>query len=389
MALRWVAALVLGQLVLGCATARVVRLETGDGANLVYKSPGRLGSTEIREDAFRQSLVRLVLDARLALRAEEASRSRIRFASTAGARVSSSLEGHAGCARWEDPEECLFLLADGGSLLDHSGRRRLALSFAWDGVWDGVEEAVREVTHPLALKAMVTSALAAYMLLVVAPEPVTKLVAIALTVYVVAYIGLDAFTELVSGWQVLSWEVERAVSFAQLEAAGHRFGTVMGANGARVLILALTAVLGGGAANLASKGPALPGFARAALAAETNAGLRLTAAMTGGVRSLTVSESGLTVAVAPTAVATVAWDGAPGSTAAGAPPETPATELRQLFSGLRSVPGYPPNFKAAQNGTARVRVNNKALLEKLREVEPGVWNKVYRNRSPAQAAFAS
>jgi len=180
--------------------------------------------------------------------------------------------------------------------------------------WRGVQDAVKEVVHPLAFKAMITSAMAAYMLLVVAPEPLTKLVAIALTTYVIAYVGLDAFMSLVEGWQRLSADSEKAMSFEELEDAGHHFGKVMGVNGARVFILALTAALGGGAANMVSKGPMLPGFARAALAAETNAGIQMSAAMTGGVRSISIAEGAMTVGLAPTAVAAVVQAGSGNAT---------------------------------------------------------------------------
>ncbi|WP_201768964.1 hypothetical protein [Myxococcus stipitatus] len=254
----------------------------------------------------------------------------------------------------------------------------MAISFAWDGVWAGVQDAVRDVVNPLTLKVMLSSAMAAYMFLVVAPEPLTKVVAIALTTYVIAYIGVDAFLNLVEGWRRLSADSERAVSFQELQEAGHRFGEVMGANGARVLILALTMALGGGAANMASKGPMLPGFARAALATETNAGFLMSAALSGGVRSISVSNGLLTVGLVPGAVAASAWDGARGSSVAtSALGDGPG--LKNVYNGVRSAPGYPPEFKALQNGTTRHRVANKDLLEKLRELEPGEWTKVYRD----------
>ncbi len=224
---------------MGCATGRVVRLEMGDGTSLVYEALERVEPIAVPEDAFRQALARLVLDVRLVLHADEAPRSRVRLASTAEAPrgVARSLGGRGVRGGRLPRRACSW--GAGDLLLDVSGRRRLALSFAWDGVWDGVEAAVLDVMHPLTLE-------------------------------------------------------------------------VMGTHGARVLVLALTAVLGGGVTNLASNGASLPGFARAALAAETNAGLRLSAAMTGGVRSFVMSESGLIVAVAPTAVAAVAWDGGRG-----------------------------------------------------------------------------
>lgn len=306
MQLRWGAVLLLGCLVVGCATPRVVHLNTGEGAPIVYTPPKSVDAIEVDEGAFQQVMTRLVLDMRFSLRSGKEERLPVRLASWDEEPRRPGRDYGAWCSRQDHPGECLSLLEDGFTFLDASVRRKMALSFAWDGVWDGVQDAVKEVVNPLALKAMITSAMAAYMLLVVAPEPVTKLVAIALTTYVIAYIGLDAFANLVKGWQRLSADTESAVSFDELEDAGHRFGRVMGENGARVLILALTAALGGGAANLASRGPMLPGFARVALAAEINAGFQLSAAMAGGVRSISLAEGSLTVGLVPNAVAMVA-----------------------------------------------------------------------------------
>lgn len=301
MRLRWAGVLLLGTVLAGCATSRVVYLDTGQGKPIVYSPPASVDTIEVDADAFQQVMTRLVLDMRFSLQPEEETRMRARLASW-------ELEPHSetGCSLQGPPEECLSLLKDDFTFLDARARRQLALSFAWDGVWEGVQAAVSEIVNPLALKAMITSAMAAYMLLLVAPEPVTKLVAIALTTYVIAYIGLDSFANLIKGWQRFSQDSERAVAFDELEDAGRAFGKVMGQNGARVLILALTAALGGGTANLATKGPMLPGFARAALAAETNAGFQLSAAMVGGVRSISIAEGVMTVGLAPNAVAMVA-----------------------------------------------------------------------------------
>lgn len=302
----WGGVLLLAYLMVGCATSRVVLLDTGEGAPIVYTPPRKVEPIEIDAGAFQEVMTQFVLGMRFSLLSEEQARPRVRFASWDSAPRTQGRDYGAWCSRQDSPGECLSLLEDGFTFLDAKARRKMALSFAWDGVWEEVQEVVKEIINPLALKAMITSAMAAYMMLVVAPEPVTKLVAIALTTYFIAYIGLDAFANLVEGWQQLTMDSERAVSLQELEEAGHHFGKVMGAHGARVLILALTAALGGGAANMASKGPMLPGFARVALAAETNAGFQLSAAMAGGVRSITVAEGVMTVGLAPHAVAMAA-----------------------------------------------------------------------------------
>ncbi|WXH28640.1 hypothetical protein WA016_02586 [Myxococcus stipitatus] len=305
--MRWWGLLLLGYFVAGCATTRVVHLDTGEGAPLIiYTPPKSVQPIEVDASAFQNVMTQLVLDMRFSLRPEQETHQRFRLASWDSDARAQEGNDEQWCSRQNSPSECLSLLKDGFTFMESKARRRMALSFAWDGVWEGVEDAVKEVINPLAMKAMITSAMAAYMLLIVAPEPVTKLLAIALTTYVIAYIGLDSFTRLVEGWQQLSVESKRAISFLELEEAGHRFGKVMGAHGARVLIMALTVALGGGAANMASKVPMLPGFARVALATETNAGFHLSAAMAGGVRSIAVSEGVLTVGLAPHAVAMAA-----------------------------------------------------------------------------------
>ncbi|WP_224361133.1 SitA5 family polymorphic toxin [Hyalangium versicolor] len=316
MKLHWGGVLLLGSLLMGCATSHVVFLDTGQGEPIVYVPPRNVEPIEIAEGEFQKLMTQLVLDMRFSVRAENDVRKRLRLASSDPEPRTQGGDYGAWCSQQDNPGECLTLLGDGFSFLDATARRKMALSFAWDGVWAGVQGAVKEVVNPLALKAMITSAMAAYMFLVVAPEPLTKVVAIALTAYIVAYVGLDAFANIVKGWQRLSMDSERAVSFEELEDAGHNFGKVIGQNGARVLILALTAALGGGAANMASKGPMLPGFARAALAAETNAGFSLSAAMAGGVRSISVAEGVMTVGLVPAAVA-VAMQGASGGATQG------------------------------------------------------------------------
>jgi len=368
--------LLMGFLMVGCATSRVVHLDTGKGSPIAYTLQRQVDPVEVDSGEFKRAMARLILDLRFSLRPTEATPSRLQLVSWD--ETVRNAEGGSWCSRQGAQDECLTLLGDDFSLLDADARRSLALSFAWDGVWSGVQDAVRNVVNPLALKAMISAAMAAYMFLVVAPEPLTKIVAVALTAYVIAYMGLESFENLVAGWRRLSSESERAVSLQELETAGGRFGAVMGANGARVLILVLTMALGGGAVNIATKGPLLPSFARAALAMEANAGVRLSAALGGGVRSISWTQGVLTVGISPAAVAATAMGSSSGENAAPAGTEG-RTELKDVFNGARNAPGFPSNFKAVQNGTTRNRVDNKALLEKLREIEPGDWVKVYKD----------
>ncbi|SET99501.1 hypothetical protein [Stigmatella erecta] len=340
---RWGAVFLLGFFWTGCTASRVVRLDTGHGEPIVYSPPKNAKPIEIREEEFQKALTQLVLDMHFSLQSQKEERPRYRLVSWEGEdRQRPTPEGNyqQWCARQGSPEECFTLLGGGMSLLDAKARRELALSFAWDSVWEGVQDSVKETLNPLAFKAMVTSAMGAYMLLLVMPEPVTKLVALALTTYFVAYLGLEVFFGIVDGWGRLTADAEKAISFEELQEAGHRFGKVMGKNGARVILLALTAALSGGAANMASKGPHLPGFARAALAAETQAGIQMSAALAGGIRSISVAEGIMTVGLAPHAVAMTAKDSAGRST----------DHKEHVQENSPTRPSLPPNPHAKPGG---------------------------------------
>lgn len=121
---------------------------------------------------------------------------------------------------------------------------------------------------------------------------------VALTLYRVSYLGWDTFRSIISGWRQLSADADSAQTFEELSAAGERFGRIMGANSARIFVMLATAALGQ-TAGLAASGPSLPGYAQAALMAETQ-GFHLTAI--NQATSVVVAESGLTVTMAASAV---------------------------------------------------------------------------------------
>lgn len=81
MTLRGAGALLLSILLVGCATPRVVRLDTGQGEPIVYLPPKNVKPVEVDEDAFRKVMTQLVLDMRFSLLDVEAERPRVRLAS--------------------------------------------------------------------------------------------------------------------------------------------------------------------------------------------------------------------------------------------------------------------------------------------------------------------
>ena len=56
-----------------------------------------------------------------------------------------------------------------------------------------------------------------------------------------------------------------------------------------------------------------------------------------------------------------------------------STELKEVFNSIKESKNYPEGFQARMNGTTSNKVNNQQLLEKLREIEPGVWKKIYKD----------
>jgi hypothetical protein len=172
--------------------------------------------------------------------------------------------------------DCLGLITD-GPVLDRADRRTLALAYAFDTLLPETREALGEMVSPQALMAMVVWSAGLYFMLWLLPEPVTKGVALLLTLGFIAWLGVDTVWSLMNGWAQLVHDADRATTPEELQEAGRKFARVMGQNTARVVVLLVTAAVGGGAARFSQRLPKLPGFERAAVQAEAQ-GVGLTAA---------------------------------------------------------------------------------------------------------------
>jgi hypothetical protein len=305
----------------GCATTRVVNLDTGGHAPPIVYQPVDTAPIEIDEAEFRRAVAQLVLGMNLNVMHEFELDDRRSLLASAGGVVDGAqgrmmAQAHARIGQQSGPSASLKLLA-GELMRDPTELRMMALSFAFDTVWEGVEEAVKDFANPAALRAMVVSMVGATLVMLVAPEPITKLVAIALTASLIAYLGTGPVWNLGQGFLRLMEESKNARTLSELEDTGHRFGKVLGDNGARVLVIVALSVLGGRNAT-AAQGSKLPGAAQAALRAQVEGGFQLSAAWGGGVQSITIPSAGvLNVALVPTAVAAVAMG--PGSAMQGDP----------------------------------------------------------------------
>jgi len=269
----------------------------------------------------------------------------------------------------------------------------IALYFALDTVWDGVEEAIRDMMNPAALRAMITTMIGTALIMLVAPEPITKVLAIALTASLIAYLGTGPVWNLGQGFLRLMDESRDAGSFSELEVAGHRFGKVLGDNGARVLVIVALSALGGKSA-MAAQGPKMPGFAQAAARAQLEGGFQLSGALAGEVQAISLSSAGvLNVTLAPTAVAAVAvgpGGGVGAGAAVGAGDEIqgdPDGKIHHICTDKNPIDDrrggpWTPLFQEVFN-RAKMSLNDKANLVKIKGHEgphPEAYHKVVLER---------
>lgn len=303
MKLRWVLPLLL--LLNACRPGvKTVRLEAGRGASSVITPPSHPASVRLSAEAFTRAMARLTLDVPLTVHPGQEGTGLMLASSWGpedGALHQTWKKGYGHwCARYQASGDCLSLLEDGFHL-DKDARLRLALALALDPVWDGVADAVKETRDPSVLKGMVASALAGYVLMLAAPDPVvTQDEALVLTAWLVAYLGPEPFWALVQECIRLKEATEEATTVEALEAASNRFGQSVGANNTRILVLFTTATFSGRAGML-SQGPMLPAYAQAATLARAQAGFQLAAVAE--IQSIAVTGSGFVVRLAPTAVA--------------------------------------------------------------------------------------
>ncbi|WP_309894411.1 hypothetical protein [Archangium sp.] len=348
-----------------CVTGPPVRLETGQGAPIVYRPPAdEPPPVRVSQEEFVSALTDLMLQAPMSLELprREGRVVRASWSVSMGDPAQAWMERQ--CAPSEPPEGCLVLPSNAPPP-ETLARLRLALSFAMDTVWEGAAVPVSEYMDPLAFKVIVYTALCTYLvlLLVPVPEPVTKGVAALLTLYLVVYLGLGPMRELVRAGDRLLEESERARTSEELRAAGQRFGRVLGDSGMRVLLLMATAALGG-KGGMVAKGPKLPGFGKAALLSPVRTGVRLEAA--GQVGTVVLGAEELVVVLAPTAVAANALG--PGG---GAPPPK-----KGRLTGQPTRPGANEKTESGLKAIERENESARLLAENGYDVEqnpPANW----------------
>ncbi|WP_309894972.1 AHH domain-containing protein [Archangium sp.] len=222
------------------------------------------------------------------------------------------------CERCGTPGDCLSLFQDWPGL-DGEDKRDLALALSLHTALESLDAEVRGMFSTTQLFTTLSLTVIGYLALVAAPEPVSKGVAGALALLMWGYLGWELF-DLVRAYFRLWEEAAQSSTFAELREAGDRFGKVIGPNSLRILLLLGTAAVGETAA-LLSNAPKLPGFARAAGALESHAGIQdvLAAVRHADKVKVAVAEGTFSV-VLPANVLSMAARGAPAGASARAQP---------------------------------------------------------------------
>ena len=239
------------------------------------------------------------------------------------------------------------------------------MAIAQSKVLGAMKEELARTVSPQAVVATVVGGLTLYAILLALPEPVSKGVAALLTLGAMAYLGWDTVWRLIDGWLVLMKEVERATTFDELHATGEKFGNVMGEKAARAFVMLAMVAMGNTASGMAATLPRLPGARQAAVVAETQLNIRFTAPALAQVESVALSTEGVTIALAPNAVAMAA--GGSGGSNAGAqvqPPGSggPGQWVQTDESMSESARNYQAQVTGAPKGYAyRVKSGDKEV----------------------------
>jgi hypothetical protein len=224
------------------------------------------GPVQVSDTEFREAFTQLVLEVplRVAPRPTRPLAGRLVLASwpSSGAADSSVEGGYARlCERRNSPGDCFWLMGDGpdDTTLSHQDRFALALSLALTPAVEAATGVLQDFSQH-AMTALLTG-LSLYLVVLMAPEPISKGLAIAMTLFLWGYLGHELWG-LISATKDLWDEAEAASTFLELRDASERYAQVLGPNTLRVLII-LATWKAGAKGKEAMTGSGLPGFPQA------------------------------------------------------------------------------------------------------------------------------
>jgi len=182
------------------------------------------------------------------------------------------------------------LTPEGG--LDVSGSLDLALRFAFGEALRDAATAVGSIT-PDQVRAILSMTFIGLIVELLSPDPVTKALFIITTANLIAFIGVDLFNNVVKGYLAMADELAVAQSFAQVRAAGERYGQRIGPTLGRIIVMVASYGVAKFAGMFSGNALSLPGGSPAAALADSQ-GLRIPAAES--ARSISLATDG-TIAI--------------------------------------------------------------------------------------------
>ena len=271
----------------------------------------------------------------------------------------------AWCARTRlGTGDCLGILIK-GRLTSH-GRYVLALHMARREVLEAAAEAARETGQPKAVLMMLATTSGVYFMLWALPEPISKGLAVVITVGLIGYLGFDTVMQLGVAFEQMVRESDQAKDIGELQAAGERFGKVFGQNAARALISLAAAAIGQTGGLVLSKLPLPRGGGQGLVASLEEGGLSVAAA--GEMQAVTVSAGNVSVSLASGSLAMAMVGGSPSrwtppkeGPGEWIPDKASMPERSRLYQA--QVTGAPPGWAYKCNDVEFDGYENGVLIE--------------------------
>jgi A nuclease family of the HNH/ENDO VII superfamily with conserved AHH len=200
--------------------------------------------------------------------------------------------------------DCLGGALVRGKYLDLQGRYMLAMALSKSLVLKEFEKALGEMVSMQAVMQAAMATVVTLLVLLAMPEPVTKFIAAWATVGLILWVGAKTLYNLVAGWFQLMEEVKVAITFEEIREAGERFGKLFSREAAQAFAMMAMALLTRTAKGFAEQVGTLPGSAQVSMQAAGREGILLSEVS--AAESVTVTDKGFSVALAPGAVAMAA-----------------------------------------------------------------------------------
>ncbi|GMU02788.1 hypothetical protein KH5H1_69080 [Corallococcus caeni] len=340
-------------LITGCAGGPTVRLRTEQGTRThVPATWDRRVPVSARE--FEDALARLVLEVPLTVRSPRVVRAVARKGAELDRGLGFMLRDRYGrwCRAHEAPGDCLSLLEDGAGF-GELDRLTLAVGMSLDPLRASIGDALEDTLNPAFFVSVVSGAIASWVVLAAAPEPVfTKAAAVIAAVFL-AYVGVQSFLTVVRACGALKAATDRAQTFQELEEAAEVFAGALGPEVARVFVLAVTVLVSHGVTvGLSSALTLMPGFPDAVRLGTAQAGFSVARVL--DVSAVAVVDGVVEVTLASTAVAMVTVGPPPPSSPGG-----PGKWVQVKESMSERAREYQAQVTGAPEGSAyRVRLGD-------------------------------